>query len=192
MKISKIGFFTIVLILTAFSRISPLYGADASRAPIDVNLIIDSSGALTNVRDDVIAWVSNHLIDQILTEGDNVTVWSAGTAARVVYSGRITGNSDKEALRRSIQTISASGTSADFLGALQDAAGRSAQPASGINYTLLICGNPGGLSTLLSGPHASLLRFSRVKEFPGWRALVVGINFETRVRQAAVNFMSTQ
>ena len=177
----------IFIFFTVFYCLSSLYGADGQRSPISVNLIIDGTTALTGSRGEITAWVSNRL-DQILADGDRVTIWNAGPTARVIFSQTISGDSDKEAAKRSIREISASGENADFAGALREAAARQ---GTGINYTLLICASPAALSPVISGPHSSLLRFSRVEEFSGWRALVVGLNLDTRVRNAASAFMES-
>jgi hypothetical protein len=178
--------YPLLSVLLVFGCLSQLYGADP-RTPIDVNLIIDGSASQAGVKEEISAWVLSRL-DQILMEGDRVTIWSAGDSARVVYTGRINNDADREAVRNSIREISASSGSADFSGALRDAAGRQ---SSGFSYTLLVCASPAALSSILSGPQASLLRFSRIEEFSGWRALVVGLNLEQRVRRAAANFFGS-
>jgi len=180
----KTGIFIALLVLC---RIFPMYGADVQRAPIDVNLIIDGSSFGAGLKDEINAWVLSRL-DQILAAGDRVTIWNAGTTASVVYTGSINSDSDREALRRSIREAAASSETADFSGALAEAAGR---PSSNFSYTLLVCASTSALSSILSSPQANLLRFSRVEEFSGWRALVVGLNLETRVRRAASDFIGS-
>jgi len=176
-----------ILILAAFACLkSPekLYGAE--RAPINVNLIIDGSSSLSEVKDEVASWAANRL-DAILVEGDNVSVWSAGPAARVIYSGRISGANDRDAVKNSIRQLSGSGETADFSGALTEAAARQ---SSGFSYTLLISASSAALSGVLTGPQSNLLRFSRMEEYSTWRALIVGLNIETRVRTAAAAFFN--
>jgi len=173
----------LTLILASLICLSPLYGAD-TRSPINVNLIIDGSASLSAVKDEVASWVSGRL-DTILIEGDNVTVWSAGPSARVIYSGTINSDADKDAVKNSIRQLSGSGSSSDFSGALREASSRQ---GSSFSYTLLICASPEALSSTLTGPQASLLRFSRVEEFSAWRALVVGLNLDARVKRAAASF----
>jgi len=168
----------LAIALMVFFGIFPVY---AQRAPIDVNLIIDGSSSFSSVKDEVSAWIGSRL-DQILVDGDRVTVWSAGSSSRIIYNG-----TDKEAVKRSIRDLSPSGQTADFSGALRDAAGRQ---SSGYNYTLLISASPAALTSVISSPQASLLRFSRIEEFTNWRALVVGLNLDARVRRAASAYFS--
>jgi hypothetical protein len=183
LKLAKI----LLLALLVFTGLSGVYAQTASeRAPIDVNLIIDGSDSLTSVKDEVMTWLFRRL-DQILVTGDRVTVWSAGAATRVIYSARIEGNTEREAVKNSIRELSPSGNYADFSGALREAATRQSRPFS---YTLLISASPASLSSVLSGPHSNLLRNSRVEEFTDWRALVVGLNIDARVRRAAAAFFN--
>jgi hypothetical protein len=172
----------ILSILAVFCFLTPAYGQDSQRAPIDINLIIDGSAAFTGAKDDITSWVLNRL-DQIIVTGDRVTVWNAGSTAKVVYTG-----TDKEAVKSSIRDFSGSGNRADFSGALREASGRQ---GSGFAYTLLICAAPDSLSSVLSTSSASYLRFSRIEEFSGWRAFVVGLNVDANVRKATADFLGS-
>jgi len=168
-----------LLILAAFFAINPVY---AQRAPINVNIIIDGSSSLNAVRDEVTTWVSSRL-DEILINGDTVTVWNAASTARVIYTGRIEGET-REIIKRNIRDLSPSGNNPDFSGALRDATSRS-QNVQTYSYTLLISASPQALSSVISNPQGNLLRFSRIEEFSAWRALVVGLNIDTTVKTAA-------
>jgi len=184
----------ILVLLMVFCCLSQVYGENTRNSPIEVNLIIDGSSGFADVKEEISAWVSGRL-DQVLADGDTVTVWKAGPAAEVVFTGRISGNSDREAVRRSIRELSAAGDSADFSGALaalDNQIKTSSRQGSGFNYTLLISASPAALTSLLSGPQANLLRFSRVEEFSGWRAIIVGLNLDTRVSRATASFLNTQ
>jgi hypothetical protein len=177
--------------LTVFFCISHVYG-DAQRPPIEINLIIDGSLPSADVKDEVTSWVCNR-IDQILADGDSVRIWSAVSAAKVIYSGNITSNTDRENVKKSIRELSESGNissnSVDFSNALKEAAVRaSGQQNSNYSYTLLISASADALASVLSGPQANLLRYSRVEEFPKWRTIVVGLNIDAKVRTAAAAF----
>ena len=175
----------LTLILAVFIGLLPLYGAENQRNPINVNLIIDGSASFSAVKDEITSWLLSRL-DAILVDGDTVTIWSAGSSARVIYTGRISGASDKDAVKNSIRELSGSGETADFSGALRDAASRQ---SSTFSYTLLISASGASLSSVLAGPQANLLRYSRVEEFTTWRALTVGLNIDARVRRAAAAFI---
>jgi hypothetical protein len=180
----RAGLILPALVLTVFFIFStPLYAAD--RAPIDVYLIIDGSNAFTDAKDEITTWVCNRL-DEILADGDRVTVWNAGTTANIIYTGTIN-SAEKEAVKRSVREFQAAGDSADLSGALREASGRQ---SSNFSYTLLISASQAALSSVLSSPQAGLLRFSRIEEFSSWRSLVVGLNLDTRVRRAATAFFN--
>jgi len=178
--------FTFLIFAMGFGLL-PLFGAD--RSPININLIIDGSDSLTAVKADVTAWISGRL-DQLLADGDIVTIWSAGSQTRVIYSGTMTAPADREAAKKSIRDLTGAGTAADFSGALGQAANLQNRPAggSGFSYTLLVCASSAALSNLISGPQSGMMRFSRVEEFSGWKAIVVGLNIDARVKRAAAAF----
>jgi hypothetical protein len=181
-KIAKIK---LILAFTVFFVIPHVYASE--RAPISINLIIDGSASFSSVKDEATLWVFNRL-DEILVNGDRLTVWNAGTQARVIFTGRIEGDAI-ETVKRSIRELSPSGSNPDFSTALREAAAEQRQN-TGLSYTLLISANPSALSSVITDPQGNLLRFSRVEDFSTWRALVVGLNLDNRVRRAASAFFN--
>jgi len=171
----------ITMIFLAVFNLSPLYSAD--RSSINVNVIIDTSSSFTAVKQVITTWLSTRL-DRILQDGDKVTVWSAGPSSKIIYTGTIGGQPDREAAKKSIRDLTGEGTNADLSGALRSAA----NARSGFSYTLLVSASSTSLSSLLSGPQSNLMRFSRVEEFSGWRAIVVGLNMDARIKRAAAAF----
>jgi len=165
----------------------PLFGADVQRDPINVNLIIDGASSFTAVKDQITSWLIERL-DKILVTGDRVMVWSAGASSSVIYTGVMNSQTDRDALKRSIRDMTGTGSASDFSGALNEAAKR--QGASSYSYTLMISAST-GLSALLSGSQANLLRFSRTEEFTGWRSIVVGLDIDAKVRRAAAAFIQS-
>lgn len=174
--------------LFALFALSSLYGQESRTSPITVNLIVDGSAALGGVMDEVNAWVSGSLLDRIVQNGDRVAVWSAGETSRLVFSETISGGESKEAVKKAVADIAAAGDAADFAGALRDAVSRSS--GGGITYTLLISASSAALSPTLLGPEASLVKYSRIENFPRWRAIVIALNIDSRVRRAASDWLS--
>jgi hypothetical protein len=166
--------------------LAPLYAADVRTTPIDVNLIIDGSAELSGFQDQVASWISTNLMDQLLQSGDTVTVWSAGASAKTVYSQTLRDAGFKDGLAKALQGLDASGSTADFAGALAAAASRRTQGS--FSYTILVTASTAALSPTLLGPQARLMRFSRIEEFAGWRTVVVGLNIDAQVRQAAAAY----
>ncbi|MCL2276869.1 MAG: hypothetical protein FWC21_03135 [Treponema sp.] len=163
--------------------LSPLH---AQRDPININIIVDSSASLSSVKQNIESWLSFRL-DEIIVTGDKVTIWSASARADVIYENTVNAPDDKEAIKESVRNITPSGYSADFSGALQQAA---RQTPGSYTYTLLVSASSESLSSLITGPYGSLIRYSRVEEFTSWRALVIGLNIDSRVRTAASAFIN--
>jgi hypothetical protein len=176
------------LILAALWIASPLYGADSRNTPVEVNLIIDGSGAFKSALNEAVSWISGNLMDHVLQEGDRISIWNAGGSARIIYSDTLKGADWKEALTNTLKSLKPEGNTADFAGALRDAASRTSD--RNISYTLLISGSPAALSPTLLGSGANLVKFSRVEEFRSWRLLVIGLNIDSKVRQAASAYLS--
>jgi hypothetical protein len=176
------------LILAALWIASPLYGADSRSTPIEVNLIIDGSGAMGGALSEAAGWISGNLVDRLLQEGDRISIWNAGGSARIVYSDTLKGADWKETLKNTLKSLKPEGNTADFAGALREAASRTSD--RGISYTLLVSGSSAALSPTLLGSGANLVKFSRVEEFRSWRLLVIGLNIDSKVRQAAAAYLS--
>jgi hypothetical protein len=105
-----------------------------------------------------------------------------------VFSGVLGSDTGKDAIKNSLKTLSAGDDSADFAGALQEAAARGS--GGRMTYTLLVSGSSASLSPTLMGAGANLMKYSRVEEFRGWRALVIALDIDSRVRQAAAAYLS--
>jgi hypothetical protein len=177
--------FLLVLLLPA-----GLYGLDSRTIPIEVNLIMDGSLAMKNAGNEALAWVCDYLVDGLLREGDRISIWNAAGEAKIIYSETLSGPDAKESIKKTLRALSFQGNRADFSAALRDAAQRAAASRSGMVYTLLVCGSSSSLSPLLLGSGASLLRYSRIEDFSGWRALVVALDINARVQRAASAYFS--
>jgi hypothetical protein len=164
-----------------------LPGEDRRTGAMDMYIIIDGSENLRTKKDAALQWLCDSVVDTLLQGGDRLTVWVAGAAAQVVYAGPVEGEESRERIKAALRSVTPQGDAADYAGALGQAAA-AVRRAEGVTYTLVISGRGGGPS---SGGGAALafLRYSRVLEFPGWRAQVVGLDIASRVEQAAAAFM---
>jgi hypothetical protein len=165
----------------------PLRGEDRRISPMDMYIIIDGSENLREKKDAALQWLCDSVVDTLLQGGDRLTVWIAGNTARVVYSEAVEGEESKGRIKTMLRAVNPGDGAADYAGALGQAAA-AARRAGGMTYTLVISGQGGGPS---SGGNTALnlLRYSRVLEFPGWRAQVVGLDVAPRAEQAAAAFM---
>jgi hypothetical protein len=179
--------------LTFGCLLSPLFAANGRSLPLDIFLIIDGSAALEQGRGEALDWLCGHIVDGLLQEGDRLTIWVAGEKAEELYSGGVTGNETKEAVKALIRAIPAKGKNADFPGALREAAKRekadSKKDSERLAYTLLIGGMAAGYNSLLGGEMPGFLRYSRFEDFSAWRAVTVAPGIEADVKGAAAAFM---
>jgi hypothetical protein len=155
-----------------------------------MNLIIDGSQFMEEPGEDAAAWLCEYVVDGMLQAGDYLRIWIAGEKVLSLYGGLL-GEGDREAVKTLLRRPLPGSKTADFEGALRAVM----VPPSGISrsplmtYTLLVS-SPGGLSPAHLGAAVSYLRFSRVMEFPGWRALVIAPDIGPQVREAAGSFLS--
>jgi hypothetical protein len=186
LKDLAIGWFLAVLFLPGF-----LPAQDSRTLPLDMNLIVDGSSLSPGAKNEAVAWIETQVIDRLLKDGDRVTLWSAGPQAQVVFSETLGGANGKDAVKAKLRAIEASGATADFSGALRDAASRSAQGTGRISYTMLVSASAKSLAPALTGRDANLFRWSRAEEYPHFRVLVVAPDIHKKVQQAAVAYMNS-
>jgi hypothetical protein len=161
---------------------------DRRSLPVSLYLIVDGSGGLKTGREGAITWLSDYIVDRVLQDGDTVTLWAAGETAELLFSESLNGAAQKEAVKELLRSLPAGGGSADYAGALREAAARETRRSGlGIPYTLLVTGVGGGF---LGGKAATdLLRYSRIQEFSGWRVQVVGLGLAPQVQRAVSGYM---
>ncbi|GHV53578.1 hypothetical protein AGMMS49579_12600 [Spirochaetia bacterium] len=183
-KKQLLGFLVGVLLLPQGVR-----AVDSRSVPITVNIIMDGSVAMQEADDAAVNWVCDYVIDSLLREGDSLKLWIARETAQTLFSGPINGEGTREEVKKQLRSSFPGSEAADFTGALQEAA-RPDASHSGITYTLLITASSEGLSPTLLGAGANYMRYSRVMEFSGWRALVIALNVDSRVQTAAKAYMT--
>ncbi|MDR0669833.1 MAG: hypothetical protein LBF95_07100 [Treponema sp.] len=162
--------------------------AQTRNDPINVNLVIDGSRYTQDLGGEIAEWICAYVIDGILLEGDYLRIHIAADKVRPLYSGvfdRESGESIKALLRAPLPGTE----TADFAGALGDIFSPVAKKQALMTYTLLIS-TPLSLSPVRLEAVISYLRFSRVMEFPGWRALVLTPDTGPRAREAAEAFLA--
>jgi len=182
--------FIILIVLVMF--VSFLRADDKRVIPLDLYLVIDCSESITDVKNEALTWVSSKIVDRLLVEGDKVTIWSAGDRAQIIHNGEISGGGKQEIMDL-LQNLVTNGKTADFPGALRDLAPRVSQTDQNrLSYTVIVTSSAGGLESALTGSSQSLLRWSRSEKYSGWQVLVAAPDIAPNVRQAALNYMSSQ
>jgi hypothetical protein len=184
-------FFIILIIFVMFS--SFLKADDKRSVPLDLYLVIDCSESINGVKNDALTWVSSKIVDRLLVEGDKVTIWSAGDRAQIIYNGEISASGGKREITDLLRNLVTNGKTADFPGALLDVAPRVSQTDQNrLSYTVIVTSSAEGLESALTGSSQALLRWSRSEKYSGWQVLVAAPDIAPKVRQAALNYMSSQ
>ena len=174
----------------------PLAAADLRQEPIDVFLILDIS-AIKNNQQEAIDWVCDTIIDKMVQEGDRLSIWSASGGTSLVFNETISAQ-QRELAKRQVRGLQSSGNGGSFYTALREAERRiSALPAQRMAYTLLVSGvglNPDSMSSpgqenTPSGV-TNLLRYAKTENFAGWKAMLIGIGINDRVRGAAASYIN--
>jgi hypothetical protein len=184
--------FVFAFLIASAADPRPCFAGDQRTIPLEMYLIVDGSPALQGGRETALGWLCDYVVDGILREGDRVTLWIAGDTAARVLQETLSSPEKKEALKNQIRTLSGpQGRRADYTGALREAAKlETAIGADRMSYTLIISGvSAGYVSFPGSDEAAALLRFSRVQDFSGWRAVTASLNAGSQVKQAAADFL---
>ena len=170
--------------------LSQLYAEDKRSIPLDMYLIIDGSSSFQNSKNEAVSWINSQVVDLILMEGDNITIWNAGDSSNLIYSGAVPPSGQKGDIKNTLQALTVNGKRADFSGALRDATSRASRAAQGrLTYTMLITASAGGLENAVAG---NLLKWFRSEKYERWQALIVAPDFAQKVKSAASGYMSSQ
>jgi len=182
------------IIFLAVFLVPALHAEDKRTIPLDLYLIIDGSSILKNSKSDTIAWINSQVVDRILTDGDKVTIWTAGDKAQLIFSDTISGEAGKKGIKDKLLEIDTGAKKADFSGALKDVLSKVSQTAGDrgrLAYTMLITGSAEGLEPVITGDSRGLLRWFRSEKYERWQVLVVAPNIGKKVQQAAAGYMSS-
>jgi hypothetical protein len=163
--------------------LSGAWAADIRTTPLNINVILDGSREMRAFTDEAAAWLCDYLVEGVLIEGDQLNIWIAGEKAQRAYSGLLGGGGWKETIKKIFRSFVPEAGQADFAGALGEASrlsgGRGDIPA----YTILVCGSSRGLVSLET-EGAAYLRYSRNREFAGWRVITAALDAGPRIREA--------
>jgi hypothetical protein len=157
---------------------------------------MDATPAMNSVRREAIDWVCTSIVDGILQNGDRITLWSVSERPGELISQTISSSADKDSLKAIIQSIAEAPGPANYKLALGIAAEREKKRTDRdrIFFTLLVGAyieemdaNQGKVS--YNG--IDLLKYSRVLDFPGWKAIVVGLGLDDAINKAAAIYNDT-
>jgi hypothetical protein len=156
-------------------------------------LIIDTSFAMEAHLPEALSWVNSIFLQMFNCPGDTITVLTAGSTPAFVTQITIQQPEDLKNLQTRIQSLSIQKGNPDYVATLKLAiqAGKDRKNQESIAFALLISGT----GVMLSGKNSSsselaaLLRYSKVNDFNGWKAIIVGLGVEQRVEEATKSYM---
>ena len=190
MRSNTIRIFVIWIFLVII--LFPLSAEDKRVIPLELYLIIDGSSSLENSKNDTFAWICEKVVDRILVDGDKITIWNAGDKAQVIYSAALSGSTGKKEIKDKLGTLLLNGKTADFSGALRDAASKVSQTAGDrLAVTMLVTASAEGLEPALTGSNQGLFRWFRSEKYERWQVLIVAPDIGKKVQQAAAGYMSS-
>ncbi len=180
-------------------------GSDTRKTPIDLYLILEASGTWSE-RAAAVDWVCVHVVDGILLGGDRLSVWAAADKPRLVAALTVDAPENKESIKKTLRGMQQESAGADYAAALREAAAAEASRPSRtpIALALVVGGFTAGMTAAGmtaagadalgggSGGTDDLLRYSRVEDFPGWKAVTVGLGIGPQARSAAAAYMASR
>jgi hypothetical protein len=156
---------------------------------MNINVILDGSRDMRAFMDEAAAWLCDYLVEGVLAGGDRLNIWIAGEEVQRAYSGVLDGEEWKETVKEIFRSATPEAGQADFTGALREASRYQDGNGGDIpGYTILVCGSSGGLVSL-GGEGAAYLRYSRNREFSGWRVVTVALNAGPGIREAVQAYL---
>jgi len=186
---TRVFFILIILVIFLF----PLSAEDKRVIPLDLYLVIDGSRALQSSKNDVVSWINDQVVENILMDGDKIAIWLAGENARLIYSETFSGQTGKTGIRDILTRMDISGGTADFSGALRDAASRASRtPGGRLAVTMLITASAEVLEPAIAGSGQGMIRWFRSEKYERWQVLIVGPDLGKKVQQAAAAYMSSR
>jgi hypothetical protein len=178
------------LSLASFLLPIPVGAQDRRTSPIDAFILLDATPAMDPVRREALDWLISTVVDGIIQDGDRIALVSVSKRPVEPIFRTISSGKDIESLKAAIQGMETASGPADYAAALGMAAEteKARSDRNRIFFTLLVGvyveemdANQGKVS--YNG--IDLLKYSRVKDFPGWKAIVVGLGLDDAVQKAA-------
>jgi len=173
-----------------------LSAQDERQSSIDVYILIDRNISAEIYRNDQIDWLCTTLVDTILQAGDRVTIWTLDGQLTQIAQTELRETDAKEKLKKAIRNITVSKNAPDYSAGLRAAASAEAgrTDRKPIAFAILSASMTRQDELDLEkedAQSAKLLRFSRVVDHPGWKAVTVGLGIELKAREAAAAFMES-
>lgn len=191
-KIQSMNRCALFLLLIILGNAPNLYSADTRNKPIDIFILVDKSAAMADAIADAREWICATVVDGMAIPGDRVHLWTFSDSTERLYQGTVVTEEFRETLKKTLRSVAGDAKAPDIAAALSAflAEASSRADRSTIAY-VLVAGSmtDRSLKALGDGKTEELLRFSRVEARPGWKAVVVGIHMEDKVRELTKRYL---
>ncbi len=185
---------TLVLVSLIFMLpLSLCFGGDERSMPAEVYIIFDNSVSMKDSKDEAVAWINEHVLDQILQSGDSLTIWSVADKPVLEFSGTISSPEKIGEVKKILSSITPKDITGNYRSAFEELQRKTIpNPRYTLSYTILITGLSEKTTSLSGAEAVNILKYSRSKDFPGWKVMIIGLGLEQRVKTAAAAYMSSR
>jgi hypothetical protein len=177
----SVSFLAIIFYLFSSAWI-PVFSADIRTEPIEAYVLLETSAAMGNAVPDAADWICDKVIDGILIPGDRLSVWSFSAGAARLIDRQTFIQQDKENIKAGIRGLAADNKAPKLALALTELLQETRRWASPGKTTFLVVA--GSLVESDSHETEMLLKRSKVTDFPGWKAVVVGVGIDGKVTES--------
>jgi hypothetical protein len=191
MKREKMKF--IISLLIAILPLSLCFGGDERSKPVEVFVLFDNSVSMQGVEQDAAAWLSEHVADNILQMGDALTIVSVSDSPAEEFSGTIENQENIAEVKTILSSLTPKNSAGDFRTAFEEVKSNivSNSPYAH-SYIVLVTGMSLQTSFLSSAEAVNYLRYSKSKDFPGWKVMIISLGIEQKAKAAAAAYMRSQ
>lgn len=179
------------LLITLFS-VSFCFGEDNRSKPAEVYVLFDNSASMQDNIEEAAEWLNGHVADNILQTNDMLTIWSVSDTPVKEFSGTITGPEQIEEIKGILSSITPKNGTGNFRAAFAELQEQAASGAGKISYIVLVTGISNQASFFSGAEAAVFLRYSRSRDFPGWKVMIISLGIEQKVKAAAAAYMRSQ
>lgn len=177
----------------AITVLGSVLAEDRRTEAIDAYLLIDRSAAMATSGPAAAQWLCDQVVDGLLQSGDRVTLWAFSEKSEKITEMTLSTPDSKEALKKAIRSVGGDSGTANFSGVLHAVAAMEAARIDRNPIAYVLLASPLVRESAASGGNdaeaAALLRFSRIEDHPGWKAVTLGLGLEHRARTAATLFI---
>jgi hypothetical protein len=180
----------LVFLFITLIPVSLCFAGDERSKPVSVYVLFDNSVAMQGSEQEAAAWVSEHVADNILQPGDSLTILSVSDTPTEEFSGTINSQEQIAEVKTIVSSLTPKSSSGNFRAAFEKMTLSNAQNA--LSYIILVTGMSLQSSFLSETEAVDYLQYSRSKDFPGWKVMIISLGIEQKAKTAAAAYMRSQ